>query len=209
VPHTQALHSAHARAHHSVKWLLALLLRNLWTRDCIGVLSLPSILPCEIKNREVLFRLNSSNINWQHWLKTPKISYCNRFNQRVARQQHCKQGRTSNNRWGCVFYVVCVTPNAGNRPMNSQSDTWHVFSVRFAPCKYRGAVFSVCGRCREDIWEYGNRNWLDLTWVPKFQRKSSVARWWIRRLSVWRYMCWSISILGVCNLVETFIVPVL
>jgi hypothetical protein len=34
-----------------------------------------------------------------------KGKYCNRFEQHVARQQHCKHGPTRNHRWGCDFYV--------------------------------------------------------------------------------------------------------
>jgi hypothetical protein len=84
--------------------------------------------------------------------------YCTEFDLNVARQQPCKHGSTCNNRWGCVFYVVRVTPNAANGRMNSQSDTWHVFSVWAAPCNNRSAVFSVRGPCREDIRVYGNRD---------------------------------------------------
>jgi hypothetical protein len=40
---------------------------------------------------------------------------------------------------------------------------------------------------------------IDFVWVPKFQGNSNVARRRIRRLSMWRYMCCSTSILEVCN----------
>jgi hypothetical protein len=90
-------------------------------------------------------------------------SYYNRFDQRVARQQLCKHDPTRNNRWGCVFCVVRTMPSAANGPMNSQCDMWHMFSVWPAPCSNRGAVFSVRGRCREDMREYGNGNRFDLS----------------------------------------------
>jgi hypothetical protein len=69
--------------------------------------------------------------------------YCNVLDQRVARQQLCKHGPTRNNTWSCIFYVVRASPSAGNGPMNSPSDTWHVFSVWSAPCNDRGTVFSA------------------------------------------------------------------
>jgi hypothetical protein len=87
---------------------------------------------------------------------------CNGFDQGVAGQQLCKHGLARNNKWGCVFYVGRATPNAASGPMNSQSDTWHVFSVWSAPCNNRGAMFSVSGPCQEDIRRYGNGNWLHL-----------------------------------------------
>jgi hypothetical protein len=59
------------------------------------------------------------------------------------------------------FYVVRATPSAASGPMNTNSDTWHVFSVWFAPCNNRGVVFSVRGACRDNMREYGNGNWLD------------------------------------------------
>jgi hypothetical protein len=71
------------------------------------------------------------------------LIYCNAFDQRFARQQLCKHGPPRNNRWGCVFYVVSATPSAANGPRNSQSDTWHVFSVWSASRNNRRAVFSV------------------------------------------------------------------
>jgi hypothetical protein len=73
------------------------------------------------------------------------------------------------NRGGCVLCVVCATPSAGNGPMNSQFDMWHVFSVWAAPCNSKGAVFSVRGPCREDIREYGNG-------TVKYGRKSQGTR---------------------------------
>jgi hypothetical protein len=54
---------------------------------------------------------------------------------------------TRNNRGGCVCYVVRATPSAANGQINSQCDTWHVFSMWSAPCNNRGAVFSVRGPC--------------------------------------------------------------
>jgi hypothetical protein len=124
--------------------------------------------------------------------------YCNGFDQRVARQQLCKHGPTYSYRWDSVFYVIRTTPSAVNGPMNSQSDMWHVFPAWSTLRNNRGAVFPVRGPCREDMREYGNGNWLHLS--SEVPRDSSVARR-IRRLSVWRYMCCSISILGVWNLV--------
>jgi hypothetical protein len=118
------------------------------------------------------------------------LIYCNGFG-RVARQQLCKHCPARNNRWDCVFYVVRATPSAANGPMNSQSDTWHVFSVWSAPCNNRGAVFSVRGPYREDMRDYGNTNWLNLS--SEVPGNSSEER---RRM--WRYMCCSTSILGVC-----------
>jgi hypothetical protein len=41
---------------------------------------------------------------WEEIKETPE--YCNRFDQRAARQHLYKHGPTRNNRWGCVFYVV-------------------------------------------------------------------------------------------------------
>jgi hypothetical protein len=87
-------------------------------------------------------------------------SNCTRFDQHVARQQICIHGPTRNNRRSCGSYVVRATPSAGNGPMKSQSDTWHVFSVWSAPCNNRGAMFSVRSPCREDIRKHGNGNWL-------------------------------------------------
>jgi hypothetical protein len=59
--------------------------------------------------------------------------------QQVGKQVPAKTGlgkqsvaRLCNNRGGYVFYVARTTPSAGNGPMNSQSDTWHVFSVSSA-----------------------------------------------------------------------------
>jgi hypothetical protein len=62
-----------------------------------------------------------------------------------------KHGPARNCRWGHVFYVVRSTPSAGNRPMNSQSDTWHVFPVWSAPSNNRGAVFCA-------LWNSGIRD---------------------------------------------------
>jgi hypothetical protein len=45
--------------------------------------------------------------------------------------------RLRNSRECCVFYVIRATPSAGNGPMNSQSDTWHVFSVGYVPKNYK------------------------------------------------------------------------
>jgi hypothetical protein len=47
----------------------------------------------------------------------------------VARQQLCKHGPTCNSRLGCVFYVVCITPSAGNGPVNSVSHVTCAFCV--------------------------------------------------------------------------------
>jgi hypothetical protein len=107
------------------------------------------------------------------------VAYCNGFDQRVARQQLCKHGPTRNSRWGCVFYVVRATPSAGNGPINSQSDTWHVFSLS-APWNNRGAVFFMCVVRAERIWRNTGMG-IDWTWVAKFQGNGSVAR---RRLSL-------------------------
>jgi hypothetical protein len=145
-----------------------------------------------------LYTYNAFVLNYVDVDISSKI-YCNGFDQRVARQQLCKHRPTRNSRWGCESYFVRTSASAGNGPMNSHSDSWHVFSVWSAPCNNRGAVFSVLGPCREDMREYGNGK---LTWVPKFQGNSSVARRRIRRLSVWCYMCCSMSILGMCNLVR-------
>jgi hypothetical protein len=41
--------------------------------------------------------------------------------------------RLRHNRGGCVFYVVRARLSAANGPMNSQSETWHVFSVGSIP----------------------------------------------------------------------------
>jgi hypothetical protein len=99
------------------------------------------------------------------------IKYYNLFDQRVARQHLCKHGPTCNNRWGCVFCVFRATPNAANGPINSQSDTWHMFSVWSLACNNRGAVFSVCGPSRENMREYGNGNWLHLSSkIPREQQ---------------------------------------
>jgi hypothetical protein len=51
--------------------------------------------------------------------------------------------RLRKNRWGCVLYVVRGTPSAGNGPMNSQSDTWHVFYVGCVPKNYKRFQNSV------------------------------------------------------------------
>jgi hypothetical protein len=59
---------------------------------------------------------------------------------------------------------------------------------------------SWCHRA-ERIWENTEMG-IDFTWVPKFQGNSSVPNIRIRRLSVWRYMCCSTSILRVCNLMR-------
>jgi hypothetical protein len=45
--------------------------------------------------------------------------------------------RLRNYRRGCVFYVFRTKASAGNVPMNSQSDTWHVFSVGSVPRGYK------------------------------------------------------------------------
>jgi hypothetical protein len=63
--------------------------------------------------------------------------YCNGFDQRVARQRLRKHGPRRNNIWGCVFYVGRAKPSAGNGPMNSQSNTWHVLSVGSVPKNYK------------------------------------------------------------------------
>jgi hypothetical protein len=39
-------------------------------------------------------------------MNTRKVeAYCNGFDQRFARQQHCKHGPTCNSRGGCFFRV--------------------------------------------------------------------------------------------------------
>jgi hypothetical protein len=91
----------------------------------------------------------------------------------IYRQQLCKHGPTRNNRRGCVFYAVRATPSAAEGQINSQSDTWHVFSVWSAPCNNRGAVFSVRGPYGEDTRDYENRNSLHLSSeVPREQQFS-------------------------------------
>jgi hypothetical protein len=134
------------------------------------------------------------------WHRDEYDQYCKGSDQRDVRQQLCKHGPARNNRRGSVFYVIRSTPSGGSGPMNSQSYTWHMFSVWSAPCNNRGAVFLRVVRA-ERIWENTGMG-IDFTWIPKFQGNSSVARRRIRRLSVWRYVCCSTSILGVCNLVR-------
>jgi hypothetical protein len=102
--------------------------------------------------------------------------------------------------WLCVFclpfcpddWISIVTDLINALPGNSS-----VNMVQHATIDE--AVFSVRCPCREDIRDYGNGNWLK---VRSSRGNSSVARRRIRRLSVWRYMRCSISILGVCNLVR-------
>jgi hypothetical protein len=64
-------------------------------------------------------------------------------------------------------------------------------------CGLRHATIEgLCFLCvvrAERIWENMGLG-IDFTWVPKFQGNSSVARRRIRRLSMWHYMCCSISI---------------
>jgi hypothetical protein len=48
-------------------------------------------------------------------------SYCNGFDQRVARQQLCKHSPTLNNRCGCVFYVACAKQRWNNGVMQTVS----------------------------------------------------------------------------------------
>jgi hypothetical protein len=63
-----------------------------------------------------------------------------------------------NNKEGCVFYVVRATPNAVNGPMNSQSDTWHVFSVGSVPTIIRGSrITEKANRCG-GVVEYLHRS---------------------------------------------------
>jgi hypothetical protein len=78
-----------------------------------------------------------------------------------------KHGPTRNNRWDSVFCVVRVTPNAGNGPVNSPCDTWHVFSVWSTPSNSRttglcnpfvrnGSVnkFPCIGPCYATLWPH-------------------------------------------------------
>jgi hypothetical protein len=51
--------------------------------------------------------------------------------------------RLRNNRWGGVFNVVRATPIAGNGPMYSQSDTWHVFSAMSVPRLYNASPLAI------------------------------------------------------------------
>jgi hypothetical protein len=69
-----------------------------------------------------------------------------------------------------------------------------LFWMLSAPRSNRESVFPVHGPCREDMREYGNG--IDFTWVQKFQGNNSAARRRIRRLSVWRYMCYNYTSFG-------------
>jgi hypothetical protein len=109
----------------------------------------------------IMKKIFGAQIRTSNILDGQTTLYCNGSAQRVATQQLCKDSPTRKSTWGCVFHVVRATPSAANGPMNSQSDIWHVFSVWSAPCNNRGAVFSMCGSCREDIREYGNGTWPD------------------------------------------------
>jgi hypothetical protein len=84
--------------------------------------------------------------------------YCNWFDQRVAKQRLCKHGPTHNNRRGCVFYVVRATPSAGDRPMNSQSDKWHVFYVGSVLTNYKRFQNNREGSLGGLSWEYQDEN---------------------------------------------------
>jgi hypothetical protein len=128
-------------------------------------------------------------------------SYCNGFDQRVARQQLCKHGPTCNNGWGCVFYVARATPvlvtDRWTRSLTR--DTCFLCGLRYATIE---RLSFLCVVRAERISEDTGMG-LHFTWVPKFHGNSSVARRRIRG-RVWRHMCCSISILGVCNLVSHF-----
>jgi hypothetical protein len=64
----------------------------------------------------------------------------------------------------------------------TRSLTRDTFSVWSAPCNNRGAVFSVRGPCREDMGEYRNGNWLDLS--SEVPREQQCGRRRIRTLNV-------------------------
>jgi hypothetical protein len=71
-------------------------------------------------------------------------------------------------------------------------DSYHVTCFQ---CSLRYTTVELCFLClvrAERIWENTGMG-IDFTWVPKFQGNSSVVRRRIRRLSVWRYMCYSYS----------------
>jgi hypothetical protein len=74
--------------------------------------------------------------------------YCNRFDQRVDRQQLCKHGLICNNRRGCVFYIV--------RP--SSSGTTGLCS----PFLSNGSVntFPCIGQCYESGDVINNRDYV-------------------------------------------------
>jgi hypothetical protein len=77
-------------------------------------------------------------------------------------------------------------------------DTCFLCSLRHAK------IVRLCFLCvvsTERRWENAGTG-TDWTWVSKLQGNSSVARRKIRTFSVWRYMCCSTSIFGVCNLVR-------
>jgi hypothetical protein len=59
--------------------------------------------------------------------------YCNRFDQRVARQQFCKHGTTRTNRWVCAFYVVRAEQRWNNgfmQPASRQRLDKHISTYR-------------------------------------------------------------------------------
>jgi hypothetical protein len=65
--------------------------------------------PCKSKKAKLSLCLTNSALChegiWGSGCIDRRWKYCNRFDQRVARQQLCKHSPTHNNRWGCVLYV--------------------------------------------------------------------------------------------------------
>jgi hypothetical protein len=116
---------------------------------------------------------NSSFSLLSHHIKLLKFMFCKGFDQRFTRLQLCKHGPARNSIWGCVFYVVRATPNATNGPINSQSDTWHLYALWSATCKNRGG----CVFCAWSVplWYKRIREW-ELTWI-EFPGSKGIAVW--------------------------------
>jgi hypothetical protein len=84
------------------------------------------------------------------------------------RQILCKQSdvRLRNNRGGCIFYVVRATPSSGNGPVNSQSDTWHVFSALSMSRLYN----NTCPLLVQESFFFSSEvpGWLNKKWQDDF-----------------------------------------
>jgi hypothetical protein len=108
--------------------------------------------------------------------------------QRIARQRLEKHLaiHACNNRTNVYSSLL-----ANSSPMDWR-DSYHLTCFLFG---LRYVTLELCFLCvvrAERIWDNTGLG-IDFIRIPKFQGKNSVARRRIRRLSVWRYMCYSYS----------------
>jgi hypothetical protein len=101
-----------------------------------------------------------TSISSYEQVRAANPTFCNKFDQFVARQQLCKQRPTRNNRWGCVFYVVRTEQHWNNgvmQPTSRQRLGKHISAYRTVLWKrWRHQQYRLCfpwGLCRVHIRE--------------------------------------------------------